>query len=189
MSWSLFPINRFIPMITSFLVDHRDRSRFQIRLCALLSPLGLALLGLCLLTTPAQAQDEEPEPTRYEDVTWNQVVLIDFKSGKEGRAMEIIENRFLPVVKKAGNQIPRTIELQTGPWDLMLVGVMKDGPSEMTWETSPDEIENMKAAQEMFGQEKMEKISDEYSSLVARSTSFLGFSGQHGAPITAQMPE
>ena len=175
--------------MTRRLAERHDHGRSQSLPRALFSTFGLALLGLCLLATPAQAQDEDPEPTHYEDVTWNQVVLIDFKSGKEGRAMEIIENRFLPVVKKAGNQIPRTVEMQTGPWDLMLVGVMKDGPSEMTWETSPEEIENMKAAKEMFGQEKVEKISDEYSSLIARSTSFLGFSGQHGAPITAQMPE
>jgi hypothetical protein len=85
--------------------------------------------------------------------------------------------------------LPRTVEMQTGPWDLLLIWTMEEGPSAMTWKTSPQEIETMKAAREMFGQEKMETISNEYSRLVARTTSFLGFSGRHGAPITAQMPE
>lgn len=175
--------------MTRRLAECRDHGRSHSLPRALFIPFGLALLGLCLLAAPAQAQEDEPEPTRYEDVTWNQVVLVDFKSGKEERAMEIIEDRFLPLVKKAGNQIPRTVEMQTGPWDLLLVWILKDGPSDMTWEISPEEIETMKAAQEMFGQEKMEKIGDEYSSLIARETSFLGFSGRHGAPITVQMPE
>ena len=175
--------------MTQRLTARPDLSRSMTLLSTPLWALGLAVLGLFLLAAPAQAQDEEPEPTRYEDVTWNQVVLVDFKPGKEERAMEIIDEYFDPVVKKAGNQMPRAVELQTGPWDLLLVWTMKDGPSDMTWETSPEEIETMKAAQEMFGQEKMEKINDEYSSLIARTTSFMGFSGQHGAPITAGMPE
>lgn len=151
--------------------------------------LALTLVGAGLLAAPAQAQEEEPEAKRLEGVTWNNVTLIGFKSGKEDRAMEIIEKHFIPVLKKAGNQIPRTIELQTGPWDMMLVSEMEDGPSEMTWETSPDGVEAMKAAHEMLGEEKAEKITDEYSSLIARSTSFIGYSGKHGAPITADMPE
>jgi hypothetical protein len=175
--------------MTHRLAEYYDHGRCHSFCRTLFACLGLALLGLCLLAAPAQAQDEEPEPTRYEDVAWNQVVLVDFKAGREERAMEIIEDRFLPVAKKAGNQIPRTVEMQTGPWDLLLVWTLQDGPSEMTWEISPEEIETMKAAQEMFGQEKMEKISDEYSSLIARETSFVGFSGRHGAPVTAQLPE
>ena len=175
--------------MTQRLDEHHDHGRSHSLPRALFSAFGLALLGLCLLATPVQAQEEGPEAQRLEGVTWNQVQLVDFKSGKEERAMEIIEDRFLPLVKKAGTQIPRTVEMQTGPWDLLLVWTLKDGPSDMTWEISPEEIETMKAAQEMFGQEKMEKISDEYSSLIARETSFVGFSGRHGAPVTAQMPE
>jgi len=171
------------------LAECHDYSASQSLLRAWACMLSVALLGLCLFPAPAHAQDEEPEPTRYQGVTWNQVLLVDFKSGKEERAMEIIEDRFLPFVKKAGNQVPRTVKMQTGPWDLLLVWTMKDGPSDMTWKTSPEDIETLEAAREMFGQEKMEKIGDEYSSLIARETSFLGFSGQHGAPITAQMPE
>lgn len=150
---------------------------------------AVALAGAGLLATPVQAQEEEPKPKRLEGVTWNNVTLIDFKSGKEERAMELIEKQFIPVLKKAGNPIPHTIELQTGPWDLMLVGTMDEGPSEMNWETSPEEVKNMKAANEMLGKEKAQKISDEYSSLIARETSFVGFSGRHGPPITADMQE
>jgi hypothetical protein len=171
------------------LSESHDHSFSQSLLRSWACILSVTLLGLCFFPAPADAQDDEPEPTRYQGVTWNQVLLVDFKSGKEERAMEIIEDRFLPVTKKAGNQIPRTVEMQTGPWDLLLIWTMEEGPSAMTWKTSPQEIETMKAAREMFGQEKMETISNEYSRLVARTTSFLGFSGRHGAPITAQMPE
>ena len=176
--------------MTSYLVDHRDRSRFQIRLCALLSPLGLALLGLCLLATPAQAQEEGPEAKRLEGVTWNSVVLIDFKAGKEDQAMEIVSNNFIPASKKSGTQVPHVIDLQTGAWDMMYVWTMKEGPSEMTWETSPESVKLQKAMMEMAESKKeMEKTWDEYQSFIARSTSFIGYSGEHGEPITADIPE
>ena len=154
----------------------------------LISALGvILLLSMAGLATPAQAQDEEPEAQRYEDVTWNEVVLVDFKAGEEGRAMEILSDHMIPASKKAGTQVPRHIELQTGPWDLMVIWTMKDGPSEMAWETSPGQAKVQKAMLEMLGQEKAQKISDEISSVIARSTSFIGFSGRHGAPITAEM--
>ena len=46
--------------MTSFPVGSHDNSRLLIRPCALLYPLSLALLGLCLSGTPAQAQEEDP---------------------------------------------------------------------------------------------------------------------------------
>ena len=156
----------------------------------LITALGIALfLSMAGLATPAQAQDEGPQPQRYEDVTWNTVVLIDFKAGKEDRAMEINGDYFDPASKKAGIQVPRHIELQTGPWDLMMIWTMKDGPSEMAWETSPWDVKGWKAMLEMHGKEKAQEIADEWSSAIARATSFVGFSGRHGAPITAEMAE
>jgi len=167
-----------------------NASLFKSLLSTPLWALGLAVLGLFLLAAPAQAQEEGPEAQRLEGVTWNQVVLVDFKAGEEDRAMEMISNNFLAASKKAGTQVPRLIDLQTGPWDMMLVWTMEDGPSEMAWETSPEQAKYQKTLMEMVGGKKeMEKIGDEYTSLINRSTSFLGYSGKHGAPITAEVPE
>jgi len=156
----------------------------------LISALGIALfLSMAGLATSAQAQDEGPQPKRYEDVTWNEVVLVDFKAGKEDRAMEIIEDHYNPATRKAGTQVPRHVNLQTGPWDLMLIWTLQDGPSEMAWETSPEDAKFEKAFVEMHGEEKAQEIGDEITSAIARTTSFVGFSGRHGAPITAEMAE
>ncbi|MEF8794980.1 MAG: hypothetical protein V5A22_01625 [Salinivenus sp.] len=123
-------------------------------------------------------------------MTWNYAALIDYKPGKKGRAMEIIGDHFIPAYNQAEVPVPRAIELQTGPWDVLLVGPMGDGPSQMTWETSPQQIEIRKAMVEMMGsEEEVEKISEEYQSLIARSTEHLGVSGRYGPPIPAQMPE
>jgi len=176
--------------MTALLVGHHDQSRSQTPSHTLFYALGLVLMGLCFLAMPAQAQDEEPEPTRYEDVTWNYAILVDYKPGKKGRAMEIVSNHFIPAYNQAGVPVPRTIEFQTGPWDVLLVGAMKDGPSQMTWETSPQQIKIRKALVEMMGsEEEVEKISEEYQSLIARSTDHLGFSGRYGPPIPKEMSE
>jgi len=156
----------------------------------LISALGIALLlSMAGLAMPAQAQEEGPQPQRYEDVTWNNVVLYDFKAGKGDRAMEIIGDHYDPAAKKAGIQIPHSVQLQTGPWDLMMIWTMKDGPSEMAWETSPWDVKAQKAMVGMLGQEKAQEIVDEFDNTVARETSFVGFSGRHGASITAYIPE
>lgn len=80
----------------------------------------VVLLGWGAVTTPAHAQDEDqngetPQPQRYEDVTWNWAVLVDYKSGKMGRALEIISNHFIPAYRAADVPVPHAIELQTGP--------------------------------------------------------------------------
>lgn len=155
----------------------------------LVAALGVALLGWGAVAPPAQAQEEgqegeTPQPQRYEDVTWNGVSLIDFKPGKKARAMEIVSNHFIPAYKEAGVPVPQTIELQTGPWDVLLIGHIEDGPSMLTWETSPQDVKVQEAMLELVGdQEEVQEIVDEYQSLVARSTVHLGFSGRHGPPV------
>lgn len=80
--------------------------------------------------------------------------------------------------------MPRAIELQTGPWDVLLIGHMKDGPSTLTWKASPQEVKVQEAMLEWAGdQEEIQELVDEYQSLIARSTTHLGFSGRHGPPV------
>jgi hypothetical protein len=166
----------------------------------LLCMVGLALLGWGTLATPIQAQetdtleaqpDEEIQPDeeaqRYENVDWHNVVLVDFKPGKTGRAMEIIDDHFTPASEQAGTQVPRMMELQTGPWDVMLIWTMEEGPSEMTWEISPEGLRFQEALVEVVGSEEdVEEIWDEYYSLVDRSTSYIGMAGRYGPSIAEQ---
>lgn len=152
--------------------------------------LSLMLFWVGLLASPTSAQnDERPEPKRYEDVTWNTVYLYEFKPGKEGRATEILGKHLLPAYKKASVPAPRVVELRTGPWDVMIVSEMEEGPSEMTWKVSPEQPKIQKAMREMLGKENAGKITSEYGNSIARSTSFVGISGRHSSPITDKVPE
>jgi hypothetical protein len=137
------------------------------------------------LTTATDAQAQEsPEPQRYENVDWNNVVMVDFKPGKRGRALEIIREHYVPASEEAGTPMPVMIEMMSGEYDLMFVWMMDDGPSEMTWERSPESIAWRSALVDMMGsEEETEKLQDEYSSLINRSISYIGFSGRHGMRI------
>lgn len=151
---------------------------------ALILSLALALLGWSAFATPAWAQEEAPEAQRYENVDWHEVNLVDFKPGKTERAMEIISDYFQEASKRADTQVPRIIEMQTGPWDLMLIWTMEEGPSEMTWKISPEGVRYQEAFNEVVGsEEEAEEIVGEYYSLVARETSYVGMAGRHGRAI------
>lgn len=157
--------------------------------------LSLTLFWLVFFASPTLAQedtsrdDKLPDPKRYEDVTWNMVYLYDFKAGKEGRATEILGKHLLPAYRKASVPAPRVVEFRTGPWDVMIVSEMEDGPSEMSWQVSPEQPKIQEAMREMLGKEKARKITSEYGNAIARSTSFVGMSGRHSAPITDKVPE
>lgn len=148
--------------------------------------LAAAMVLIALVTLPSTviAQEGEPQAKRYENVDWHRIVLVDFTAGGRERQLEIIENYLVPASEKAGTQPPVVIEMQSGPWDVMLVWTMKEGPSEMTWERHPENIKSRKALVEIAGSmEEATKVWEEHMSLVARSTSFIGLSGRHGMPI------
>lgn len=117
---------------TQLLTDHIMLRPYLYTCGALLLCFTLALTT----ATDAQAQDT-PEPQRYENVDWNNVVMVDFKPGKRGRALEIIREHYVPASEEAGTSMPVMIEMMSGEYDIMLVWMMDDGPSEMTWERSP----------------------------------------------------
>ncbi len=148
---------------------------------------GAGLLCTVLSPAPASAQEEpvqeEPRPQRYEDVTWNRIYLYDFKATEEERAMEILGEHLIPTYQEVDIQAPRVVELRSGPWDVMIVATLPDGPSELTWETAPEELELQRALVEELGEEEAPKIFEEYGQAIARETSFLGMSGHRGPAI------
>lgn len=153
----------------------------------------LILLCAAFGPAPSWAQEEPtqegPQPQRYEDVTWNRIYLYDFKATEEERAMEILSEHLIPVYQKVNVQAPKVVELQTGPWDVMIVATLPDGPSELTWETAPEELELQQAFAEELGEEKAPEILEEYGQAIARETSFLGMSGNRGPAIGRPEPD
>jgi len=148
---------------------------------------GAFVAALLVIGAPdAYAQEEAPEPTRFENVDWHSVEMLRFKPGQQGRAMEIIDDHFIPTSQKAGTNLPVMIELQSGEWDVMMVWPMKDGPSAMEWEISPDGIKWRTAPNEaMGGAEKADALWQEYMSLIDDAPSYIGFSGRRGMKLTA----
>jgi len=121
-------------------------------------------------------------------VTWNRIYLYDFKASKADRATEILGEHLIPVYQEVDVQAPKVVELQTGPWDVMIVATLPDGPSELTWQTAPEELELQQAFAEELGEEEAPKILEEYGQAIVRETSFLGMSGSRGPAIGRLKP-
>lgn len=141
--------------------------------CTKLIP--LVAVAAFLAPPPAVEAQEAPEPERYENVTWYEVVHLDFRAGKADDAMQIIEEHFVPASEAAGNSGP-VMELvhATGGWDMTVIWELEDGPSAYTWETSPDGVAFMQAmAEQEGGMEAAQEVWERYSSYLARSESTL----------------
>jgi hypothetical protein len=137
----------------------------------------ITLIGafcLVLVTKFAYGQDEI-QPKKYDNPQWKRVVYMDYKPGKYGRAQEIIYSYYRKAAEKAGTMPPKTIEFETGEWDVLLIWDLADGIESLNWDVSPNGIAWRKALNEiMGGEEKAAEIISEYQSLIARSKSNIG---------------
>lgn len=116
------------------------------------------------------AQDD-PKPQKHENVSWHNVVKVDFKSGQIGRAKEIIKI-YEAAGEEAGTPGPEKFWFETGQYDLMLIWKMENGPGDMEWSRSPNNINWRKAVIKQLGsEEKLKELQKEYSSLISSSTS------------------
>jgi hypothetical protein len=131
----------------------------------------LAAAIACLLTIPSSAEAQEAE--KWEGVNWYRIVHVDFHNGKSGDARRIIEDHYMPAGEEAGTPTPvMLLWNQTGEWDLTIIWHMKDGPASMEWRRSPDNVKWWKTFVEREGgEEAAQAIQEEYSGLVARSSS------------------
>lgn len=128
------------------------------------------LTGLVFFLITTMNAQEEPQPQKHENVTWHNVVKVDFKSGKTGRAKEIIK-MFEEGGAEAGTKGPEKFWFSTGKYDAMFIWKMEDGPSAMEWSRTADNIKWRKAMIKQLGsEEKLREIQQEYSSLIASST-------------------
>lgn len=125
---------------------------------------GVAFGGVSL------AQDGDDDGTlRLENVTIVEVVYISFIPGKRNRAMEIINDYFVPASEAAGIAGPlEAIHFDTGKWDMVLLWEMKGGFDDLMWYTSPDDLKWFAALVEIAGgEEEAQAIWGEYISYVA----------------------
>ncbi len=133
---------------------------------------SLLLFVILFIASGALAQ-EEMQPTKYENVSWHQVVLVDYKPGKEKRVKEIIK-LYEAAGKAAGTPKPEMIWFMSGEYDLMLIWTLKDGPSEFEWQFSPDGLKWWKEFVNQQGSKEVaEKIHAEYMDLISSYTSYL----------------
>lgn len=118
------------------------------------------------------------EAKRMDNAQWKSVVMVDFHAGKEGRAQEIIDMYYRKAAEKAGTPTPElVIDLETGEWDMMIIWHMQGGIDDMNWEVHPNGVKWRQALNEVCGgEDKAAEILNEYSGLIARSTSAIGHS-------------
>lgn len=138
---------------------------------------GITGLAIVLFSAGQVKSQDMPKAHKMENTSWHEVVLIDFKPGKAGEAMDIIDNHFVKAAEKAGNPGPEMeLVMETGNWDMLLVWNM-DSPSEMEWDVSPEGEKFMKALSEQEGSwKKAQELFDKYQSLIDESTSYIATS-------------
>ena len=132
---------------------------------------------LFLHASPSLAQDDNNGPMTWgEDAQYDQVVFVKFKPGKRERAMQIIDEYFVPAAKKAGTSEPIYVEhFQTGKWDMLLVWHLKGGTADLEWYRSAEDLKWFGALAELNGgEEAAQKLWDEYVSTVAESVAQIG---------------
>lgn len=127
------------------------------------------------INNSALAQDNQ-QPKKDENAQWQRIVLLKFTEGKFDRARAIIKDYFEKAGEKAQTPGPSlAVNLVTGEWDMMVVWDMKGGVEDLNWELSPNDVKWMKAMNEVVGSaDKAKAIQEEFSGLIARSTSYLG---------------
>jgi len=134
--------------------------------------LSLLLVVMFLVASGVCAQDEV-KPAKYENVTWHRVVMVDYKPGQNSRVKEIIK-----IYEAAGAEAqtkgPEKYWFSTGEYDAMFIWTLEGGPSDMEWYRDEGDIKWRAAMVKQLGSEEaLNKLNQEYASLVSSSTSYI----------------
>lgn len=121
-------------------------------------------------------QSQEMTAKKYDDPQWYNIVYVDYLPGKYSKAMNIIDTYFRPATDQANTNAPKMlIELNSGPYDVMVVWHMKDGLEGMNWEVSPDNIKWRSALNSIAGgADKAGEILQDYEACIASSSNTIG---------------
>ena len=135
----------------------------------------LAATALAAIPASALADNHSEGPSVRENARYLNIIMVDIKPGKRGRAEEIIRDYFEKASDAADTAKPVLVHLQTGEWDFLVVWRMEDGPVELTYTSNPDGEKWFAALSELAGgEDEANALWEEYQSLIARSTSMIG---------------
>lgn len=138
------------------------------------STVKTTLAAALFITGSAFAQDEGG-PVKYENAVYFSMSNVDFKSGKAERAFEIIREHYMKASKAAGLPEPYALHFKTGEWDAAFIWKLENGPTDLEWYISPNDVKWMDAlAKQEGGKEAAQKLMAEFSSLIARSSGTFG---------------
>lgn len=133
----------------------------------------LNLLVLSMFLASVVFAQEEVKPVKFENVTWHNVVLVNFKPGKVARAKEIMK-QYQAAGDAAKLKGPERYWMETGEYDMMLVWTMEGGPADLEWDRSPNGIKwRTEMIKQLGSDEAVKKLQEEYSSLVDNSTNYI----------------
>jgi hypothetical protein len=145
---------------------------------------GTVLFGvLACLPSASRAQVDSTAlsavgPTRYEEIGWHEVILLNFDAEQARRAKALTE-RCLASASATGETAPLLVETPRGPWDVLMIYPLEEAPLEKTW-TTPAELGKLRSAcAEAFG-DQAEGAWETYKALIVRSSSMVGLSGRLG---------
>mgnify|MGYP006896936881 CR=1 FL=1 len=145
---------------------------------------GTVLFGMLVgLPSASRAQVDSTTlsavgPTRYEEIGWHEVILLNFDAEQARRAKALTERCFSSA-SATGEKTPLLVETPGGPWDVLMIYPLEDAPLQKAWET-PAELGKLRSAcAEAFG-EKADDTWETYKGLIVRSSSMVGLSGRLG---------
>ncbi|WP_163715805.1 hypothetical protein [Mangrovibacterium lignilyticum] len=117
----------------------------------------------------AQAQ-EEPQALKYENVTYHNIVKVDFKPGTYSRIQEIMKI-YMEAGEASGTKGPEVYWLMSGDYDIMYVWTLEGGTADLEWDWSPNGVKWWKALVEKMGsEEKAKDLRKEWASYILKST-------------------
>lgn len=155
------------------------RSSLLLLLC------GALLFGaISWLPSASRAQSDSTTleamgPTRYEEVSWHEVIFLNFDSEKARRAKAMTEQCLTSATR---DRMPVLVETPSGPWDVLMIYSLKGAPVEKNW-NAPADLGKLRAdCASAFGEEKAEGAWEEYQGLIVQSSSMVGLSGRFGQP-------
>lgn len=133
------------------------------------------LAAALLITGSAFAQEDDSGPVKYENAAYFTMTYVDFKPGKAERAFEIIREHFMKAGKASGTPGPKTLHFKTGEWDAAFIWKLENGPADLEWYRSPNDVKWMEAlTKQEGGKEAVGKLMKEWSSLIARGSTTFG---------------
>ena len=139
-----------------------------------LKAITTTLAATFLISGSTFAQDNEG-PMKYENAEYFYMSYVDFKPGKSERAFTIIREHFEPAGKAAGTPGPKALHFKTGEWDAAFVWKLENGPADLEWYRSPNDVKWMEAlTKQEGGEEAVGKLMKEWSSTIARSSTTFG---------------